>query len=134
LTEGRTGPDSTRKVPFVCTANVSRSPIAEAIFNVLVSDRDMPFETQSAGTVGLMCEPMAPCARTVLEGVGVYTDGHRARQVNANMLEEADLVSVMTPEHAATLRRRFPESLEKIHTLLGYAAGSVSCRNASLMV
>jgi hypothetical protein len=39
------------------------------------------------------------------------------------MLEEADLVSAMTPEHAATLQRLFPESFEKIHTLPGYVHG-----------
>ena len=114
--------------------NISRSPIAEAIFSALVSDRDMPFQAQSAGTVGLVGELMAPYARAAPEEVGVYTEGHRARQVDANMLEESDLVSAMTPEHAATLRRRFPESLEKINTLPGYAAGSVPCRNSSLMV
>jgi hypothetical protein len=50
------------------------------------------------------------------------------------MFEDSDLVFAMTPEHAATLRRRFPESLENIHTLPGYAAGSVPCTNASIMV
>jgi hypothetical protein len=66
---------------------------------------------------------MAPYARAALEEVGVYIEGHRARQVDANMLEEADLVSAMAPEYAATLPRHFPESLEKIHTLPGYAYG-----------
>jgi protein-tyrosine-phosphatase len=60
LSEGETGPDPTRKVLFVCTANISRSPNAEAIFNVLVSGRDMLFEAQSAGTVGLVGEPWPP--------------------------------------------------------------------------
>jgi protein-tyrosine phosphatase len=66
---------------------------------------------------------MAPYARAALGEVGVNTEGHRARQVDANMLEEADLVSAMAREHAATLPRPFPESLEKIHTLPGYAYG-----------
>ena len=134
MTEGGTRPDATRMARFVCSANICRSPIAEAIFNALLSDRDIPFEAQSAGTVGLVGEPMASYARGALEEVGVYTEGRRARQVDANMLEEADLVSAMTPEHAATLWRLFPESLEKIHTLPGYAAGSVPCTNASIMV
>jgi protein-tyrosine-phosphatase len=66
---------------------------------------------------------MAPYARAALEVVGVYIEGNRARQVDTNMLEEADLVSAMAPEYAATLPCHFPESLEKIHTLPGYAYG-----------
>ena len=59
MSEGETGPDPTRKVRFVCTAKISRRHIAEAIFNALVSDRDMQFEARSAGTVGLVGEPIA---------------------------------------------------------------------------
>jgi protein-tyrosine-phosphatase len=93
--------------------------MAEAVFNALVSDAGMPYEARSAGTAALAGEPITPHAAAVLEEVGVYPGGHRARQVDAAMLEEADLVLAMTPQHASALRRISAEV--EIHTLLGYA-------------
>ncbi len=56
-----------------------------------------------------------------MEEVGVYPDAHRARQVDEAMLEEADLVLAMTPQHVAALRLLSTDRSEKIRTLLGYA-------------
>ena len=98
--------------------------MAEAILNALASDMGVPVEARSAGTAALVGEPISPHAEAVLEEVGVYANGHRARQVNAAMLEEADLVLAMTPEHAATLRRLSPDSADRVHTLVGYAYGA----------
>jgi len=93
--------------------------MAEAIFNALASDAGVPYEARSAGTAALAGEPITPNAAAVLEEVGVYPGEHRARQVDAAMLEEAGLVLAMTPQHASALRRISAEG--KIHTLLGYA-------------
>jgi len=95
--------------------------MAEAIFNALASDAGVPYEARSAGTAALVGEPIAPHAREVLEEVGVYPGEHRARQVDAAMLEGADLVLAMTPGQAATLRRVSADGPGKVHTLLGYA-------------
>lgn len=112
-----------RKVLFVCTANVCRSPMAEAIFGALAEEMDVACEPCSAGTAALVDEPIASSARAALEEIGVYPDRHRARQVDGAMLEEADLVLAMTPQHAAALRRLSESSRSKVHTLLGYASG-----------
>ena len=111
----------TKRILFVCTANICRSPTAEAILNAFASDIGVPVEARSAGTAALVGEPIGPHAEAALEEVGVYANGHRARQVDAAMLEEADLVLAMTPQHAATLRRLSPDSAVRVHTLVGYA-------------
>jgi len=95
--------------------------MAEAIFNALVSDAGIPYKAGSAGTAALIGEPMTLHAEGVLAEVGVYPEEHHARQVDATMLERADLVLAMTPQHEAILRRLSPGSSRKIHTLLGYA-------------
>ncbi|CAA9461828.1 MAG: hypothetical protein AVDCRST_MAG14-2575 [uncultured Rubrobacteraceae bacterium] len=118
------GEGATKKVLFVCRANICRSPMAEAIFNALISDTGMPYEARSAGVAALVDEPTAPYAVAVLEEAGIYTNGHHARQVNETMLEEADLVLAMTPRHVAKLSRLSTTSLAKIHTLPGYANGA----------
>ncbi len=121
-TAGNTG-DAMKKVLFVCTANVCRSPMAEAIFNALIEDAGMPHSARSAGVAALRDEPMTPHAQVALEEVGVYADGHRARQVEEAMLEGADLVLAMTPRHAEKLRGLSAASSGKIHTLAGYVVG-----------
>ena len=123
--------DRKKQVLFVCTANICRSPMAEAIFNALASDLGVPYGAESAGVAALMGQPIDTNARAVLEEAGVYADEHRARQVDEAMLEEADLVLAMTPDHAAALRRSAAGSPEKIHTLLGYAHDSLDSEGIS---
>jgi protein-tyrosine phosphatase len=122
----RRGPSGggTQRVLFVCTANICRSPMAEAIFDALASDASIPCESSSAGTAALVGRPIAPHAREALDEVGVPSDGHRARQVNDAMLREADLVFAMTPRHVEAMRRISTVPPEKIRTLIGYANGA----------
>jgi|SRR5215211_5962299 len=114
-----------KRVLFVCTANICRSPMAEAIFNALAEDSDLPFRAESAGTAALEGRPMAPNAVAVLEEKGIYPDDHRARQVSEAMIAESELVLTMSPQHAATLYRlyRYP-SRKKVYTLPQYAIGA----------
>ncbi len=109
-----------RTLLFVCTANVCRSPMAEALFNALAEDARLPYEAASAGVAALVGEPIAPEAGAVLAEMGVHTNGHRARQADGTVLREADLVLGMTPRHVRALRSVPDGSPGRIHTLLGY--------------
>ncbi len=111
------------KVLFVCTANICRSPMAVGLFDVLVEDRGLTFQAQSAGTAALVGEPAAPYTCQVANELGLNIDGHRARQVDDTMIREADLVLTMTPQHRDTLRRNFKDYDEKIYSLPEYSAG-----------
>lgn len=114
-----------KKLLFVCTANVCRSPIAAALFNALAEDRGLPFRAESAGIAALEGKPMASGAREALEEIGVHHDGHRARQTSEGMLREADLVLTMGARHTAELLRHFGPS-EKVYALQEYATGAAN--------
>ena len=110
-------------VLLVCTANICRSPMAQAVFDVLAEDKDLPFQAESAGTAALEGRPMAPNAIAALEEVGIYPGPHRARRVSEAMVDGAWLVLTMTPQHAATLRRLGRNPAGGIHVLPEYAMG-----------
>jgi protein-tyrosine phosphatase len=113
-----------KKILFVCTAGVCRSPMAAAIFDALAEDRELPFRAQSAGAAALEGNPVAPNALLALEEAGIYPQEHRARQVSGAMLEEAELVLAMSPRHVAALHHDFRNlSDNKLYTLPEYATG-----------
>src|SRR5918997_5376204 len=123
MSEDETAENHTRRVLFVCTANVCRNPMAEAIFNALAEERGLAWRAQSAGVAALEGEDITPNARAALDEVGIYTNEHRAWQVGEEMLGEADLVLAMGPRHVATIRRRFG-GLPGVYTLPEYALGA----------
>ena len=112
-----------KKVLFVCTANICRSPMAQEIYNVLAEDAGLPFRAESAGTAALEGAPMVEKSVAVLEEARIYPEPHHARQVSEAMVEEAELVLAMTPQHVATLRRLGGNPPRGIHTLPQYATG-----------
>ena len=117
MNQGGARTDNPKKLLFVCTANVCRSPMAEAIFNALAEERGLPWRAESAGVAALVDEDITPNARAALDEVGIYTGEHRARQVGEKMLGGADLVLGMGPRHVSTLRRRFGGLSERVFAL-----------------
>ncbi len=122
-TEGAGG-ERSNGVLFVCTANVCRSPMAEAIFNALAEDRSLPLRAESAGTAALRGEHTDAKAHEALAEVGIHGAGRRARQVDGAVLEEADLVLTMNPRQAAKLREAYEGCSHKIYSLSEYAYGA----------
>ena len=113
-----------KKILFVCTANICRSPMAAAMFNALAEEGALPFQAESAGTAALEGRRMAENSLAALEEAGFYPKPNRARRVSEAMIEEAELVLAMTPQHVATLRRLGGEPPRGIHTLPEYATGA----------
>jgi protein-tyrosine phosphatase len=124
LVEGKATEAHIRNILFVCTANVCRSPMAGAIFNVLAEKRKLPWRAKSAGVAALEGEDITPNARAALEEVGIHLEEHRARQVSEALLQAADLVLVMSPQHVRALRRGFGSLSHKVYTLPEYAIGA----------
>ncbi|MFG6158391.1 low molecular weight protein-tyrosine-phosphatase [Halomonas sp. 1390] len=93
----------------VCTGNICRSPVAAAILA-----RDLPhLRVESAGLGALIGHGVEPTARALAEADGLEVAGHRARQLTAEMLRQADIVLVMSEGQRQAVADLVPEALGK---------------------
>jgi protein-tyrosine phosphatase len=98
------------RVLFVCSGNICRSPLGEAIFRHLAAEsgQDGRFEVDSAGTHGWhQGEPADLRARRVGRRRGVAVTSI-ARAVVSSDFERFDLIVAMDRGHLRELRSRCP--------------------------
>lgn len=105
-------------VLIVCTANICRSPVAEGLLRKELEQRGMEgWTVASAGTWVTQERGASRNSVLILAERGLDISDHLARGVNAEILNEADLVLCMESGHAEALRIEFPEAEDKIFML-----------------
>lgn len=105
---------------FVCTANICRSPVAEALLRQQLAahpDLDDSWIVSSAGAWALVNHPPALLSQQLLLARGLDISQKRAQMVTRRLLQEADLVLCMEKGHVEALRLEFPESAGKTFLL-----------------
>lgn len=113
------------RVLHVCTGNICRSPMAEALMRHLLrqgwpeqADR---VEIGSAGTWGHTGSPMEAFALSTLTGLGVDGESFRARELLAEHVAAADLVLTATRDHRAAAVVLHPRAAARTFTLREFA-------------
>lgn len=106
-----------KRILFVCLGNICRSPLAEAVFNHRIKERQLEkrFQADSCGTANYHVGD-TPDPRTVKNALanGVVID-HRGRQFSSEDFNEFDLIlpmdksnlkSLLQNENALPFRRK----------------------------
>jgi protein-tyrosine-phosphatase len=88
------------RVLFVCTGNTCRSALAETLARKIAIERGLSdIESSSAGTSAWEGASASDGALLVGLERGLDLNGHRARQLDRDLVQGADLVLAMGPHH-----------------------------------
>lgn len=103
-----------RRILFVCTGNICRSPMAEYLARAASSTPSVEFG--SAGTHVHPGQPPSEGSIAVMGEIGIDISEHRSRRV-WDVADDADVLVALAAEHADTLHRRLPQRSGDIVTL-----------------
>ena len=102
----------------VCTANICRSPVAEALLQDRLQQRGVTgWTVASAGTWAQLVRGAAHHSIVLMAEQGLDLSQHQAQMINETHLATADLVLCMTAGHVEALRVEFPQYAHKLHLI-----------------
>lgn len=104
-----------RNIATVCTGNICRSPMAEALFRERLSADGA--RVSSVGIGALVGAPADPMASELMAERGLDLSAHRGRQASNATLSDIDLVLVAEQLHSDWLTKHFPALRGRVHKL-----------------
>jgi glycine hydroxymethyltransferase len=105
-----------KTILFVCTGNVCRSPMAEALFRRSLHGRG-EFCALSAGLGAVDGQPPTSHSVTAMQEIGIDISDQRSRALTADLVRQADFIFGMTHGHVDTIALLYPPAAEKTFLL-----------------
>ena len=112
---------------FVCTANQFRSPLAEAFLKKHIAEDGaaMGWQVKSAGTWVKEKSRAHHLAIVIAKVNGIDLSSHVTQEINKELINEADLIVVMTENHKEALQYEFQDYKDKIVMLSEISCGQI---------
>lgn len=116
-------------IVVVCTANICRSPMAEALLRHALQGQPDPlrqWRVVSAGVAAQHGAPVSANSVAALKKVGLDLSGHRSQPLTAELANEADLILVMTESHRDMIDLLFDPPPPRVHLLREFMPAEAS--------
>jgi protein-tyrosine phosphatase len=113
---------SSFRILAVCTGNICRSPMVERLLqSEFAALAPGEFEISSAGTAALVGSTIDAQVAEFVKAYNGDPEGFHARQLEARLLENQDLILALTREHRAQIVQMSPSLLRRTFTLREFA-------------
>lgn len=107
------------KVLFVCTGNICRSPMGELMFPLFFHDTTI--ETDSAGTQGLIDQPIDPSSAKLMPLDGIDSSSFRSKRLTPQLAMSNDLILCFTEHQRKSIVTLAPRVRTRTYTLNDFA-------------
>lgn len=104
---------------FICTGNVCRSPMAEALFRHITQGRE-DYKAMSAGICTADGQPPSQNAVDAMKEMGIDITSFRSQSLTKDLVKKADYIFCMTRGHLETVVSMYPEVVEKTFLLMEF--------------
>jgi protein-tyrosine phosphatase len=103
---------------IICVGNICRSPMAEGLLKqALVGANRTDYQVSSAGLGALIGHQADASACQLMARKGIDISGHRARQLDTEMIRGASLVLVMDLKQKTTIIENEQSARGKVYRL-----------------
>jgi protein-tyrosine-phosphatase len=111
-----------RTIIFVCFGNIMRSPMCEALLKrTLPEPGDRRFVITSAGLHAMPGREAHPWAIAAARDLGISLEDHRARLLNTQLVDSADVIFAMDYCNFVQILSRWKTASRKLFMLGAYA-------------
>jgi RpiB/LacA/LacB family sugar-phosphate isomerase len=111
-----------KRIVFICTGNVCRSPMAEELFRQKLNG-DRTIEVESAGIGAVSGQAPSSYAVDVMRELGADISRQRSQPIHHEMVRRADYIFVMTYGHLDSLLLLYPSAGDKVFLLRDFDPG-----------
>lgn len=119
---------NTPLIVTVCTANICRSPMAEALLRHALTAQPEPWKNirvVSAGVAAPKGDSVSENSRVALKKVGIEVGNHTSQPLTKALVQKAALIICMTEGHRAMIHHSFTPSPRNVYLFREFMPGKV---------